>query len=189
MCSVCGCTVYTFNRCFFTIPLKIPVVKAYKSASAELRLTDCYVLDQAEMVPLLHCVSPPLVLLHVWCCPAQSLSVYTFTNGGNVLISMKHFAFRPSFRYMYNSFPTAVLYTARFSFSSSTNDSVVLVLFTLVDTSLESSRPSTAITSRMHFGFASTEHPRAVLSVTQPRKKILSPSFLHSSHNPHHGLV
>ena len=42
---------------------------------------------------------------------------------------------------------------------------------------LESSRPSTAITSRMYFGFASTEYSRAVRSITQPKKKILSLSF------------
>ena len=63
------------------------------------------------------------------------------------------------------------LYTARFSFSSLTSDSVVGVLFTLgVVTCLES-RPSTAITSRMYFGFVSTEHWRAVLTITLSRKK------------------
>ena len=74
--------------------------------------------------------------------------------------------------HMYNSFPTAVLYTARFSFSSSTSDSVVGVLFTLgVTTGLESSRQSTTTTSRMYFGFASTEYPRALVTITLPRKK------------------
>ena len=76
---------------FFTIPSAIPVVKAYNSASAGLKLTDCCVLDHAERDTHLHCVTPPLVLLHVWCCPAQSLSGYTLMNCGNVLISTKHF--------------------------------------------------------------------------------------------------
>ena len=52
----------------------------------------CCFLDQAERVVLPRCVTSPLVLLHVWCRPAQSLSVYTFTNGMNLLISIKHFA-------------------------------------------------------------------------------------------------
>ena len=138
--------------------------------------------------------SPSLRKFQVWCGPALSLSVYTFTNGRNLLFSIEHFALVTPFGYlamrftfisslsvghvfflavsltlymmsarschMYSSFPTAVLYTARFSFSSSTSDSVVGVLCTLgVDTDLESSRPSTAITSRMYFGFASTHEP------------------------------
>ena len=40
-------------------------------------------------------------LLHVWCCPpAQSQSVYTFTNGVNLLISIKQFALQTPFRYL-----------------------------------------------------------------------------------------
>ena len=157
------------------------------------------------------CVTSPLVLLHDWCCLAQSLSVYTFTNGGLLLISIKRFALGTPFRYlamrftfisslsvghviflavsfvlymmsarswhMYSSFPTAVLYTARFSFSSSTSVSVVDVLFTLgVDTGLESFKPSTAITSRMYFGFASTGIHEP-FSQSLCREQILSPSF------------
>ena len=80
-----------FQEMFFTIPSAIPVVKAYNSASAGLKLTDCCVLDHAERDKHLHRVTPPLVLLHVWCCPAQSLSGYTLMNCGNVLISTKHF--------------------------------------------------------------------------------------------------
>ena len=201
-----------FQEVFCHHPFGILVVRACNSASAELKLTDCCVLDQAERVVLPHCVTSPLVFLHVWCCPDQSLSVYTFTNGGNLFISIKHFAIGTPFKYlaipftfisslsvgqviclavsftlymmsarswhMYNSFPTTVQNTARLSISSSTGDSVVGVLFTLgVDTGLESSRPSTAITSQMYFGFASAEYPRAVLSITLPGKKILSPSF------------
>ena len=57
---------------------------------------------------------------------------------------------------MHNSFRTGVLCTARFTFSSSTSDFVVGVLFTLgVDTGLEPSRPSTTITSRVYFGITS----------------------------------
>ena len=146
----------------------------------------------------------------------QSLSVYTFTNFGNVLISIKHFAL--SFQLSCGALhvhlvalggtgdlcccllhavhdvstllATAVLYTARFSFSSSTSDSVVGVLFTLgVATGLESSRPSTAIMSRMYFGFASTQHPRAVLTITLPRERILSSSHSIPPHNAHHDLI
>ena len=153
-------------------------------------------MDQAERVVLLHCLTPPLVLLHVWCCPAQSLSVYTFTNEGKLLISLRlehlhlHLVALCGTRDLSCYFFDAVhdvgtllahvhrLPTPRLSFSSSTSDSVVGVLFTLgVETGLESTRQSTAITSRMYFGFASTEYPRAVLSITQPKKKIWSPSF------------
>ena len=140
-------------------PFRNSAIKAYNSVSAELKHNDCCVLDQTERVAFPHCVPPPLVLFHVCCCPAQSLSVYTFTNGGNLLISIKHFALGTPFNFlatrftfisslsvgqmislavsftlymmsarswhMYNNFPTAVLYIARFSFSSLTNDSVV----------------------------------------------------------------
>ena len=37
---------------------------------------------------------------HVCCSPAQSLSVYTCTNGGNLLISIKHFALATPFKYL-----------------------------------------------------------------------------------------
>ena len=61
----------------------------------------------------------------------------------------------------------------RFSFSSSTSDSVVGVFLTFgVATGLEASRPSTAVTSRMYFGFASAEYPPAVLTITLLRKNI-----------------
>ena len=80
--------------------------------------------------------------------------------------------------HMYNNFPTTVLCIARLSLSSSTSDSVVGVLFTLgVVTGFAPSKPRTVVTSRMYFGFASTEYPRAVRSITQPKKKIWSPSF------------
>ena len=166
------------QRCFVTIPSAIPVVRAYNSASAELRLTVCCVRDYAVSV-----------LLHVVAWLAQSLSVYTFTNFGGVTISTRHFALGTPFRclairtlgrtgnfsccllhavhdvcsFLYNNFPTTVLYICRLSFSSSTSDSVVGVLFTLgVVTGFASSKPRTAITSRMYFGFPSTEYPRAV---------------------------
>ena len=179
----------SFKICFVTIPSEIPVVRACNSASAELKLCDCCVLDHVERVALHHCVTPPVVLLHVCCCLAQSLSVYTFANCGNVLISIKHFALWTPYKccamrftffsslsegqviflavsftlYMMSArswqmcinFPTGVLYTARFSFSSWTSDSVVGGLFTIgVVTGRESSRPSTVITSRKNFGFA-----------------------------------
>ena len=156
-------------------------------------------------VALRHCTTPPLVLLHVIACPAQSLSVYTITNFEGVMISIKLFALGATYEYltirirfisslsvghviflavsftlymtsarswhMYNSFPTTVLYIARLSPSSSTSDSVVGVLFTLgVITGFASSKQRTFTTFRIYFGFASTEYPRAVRSITLPRK-------------------
>ena len=121
----------------------------------------CCVRDHAVSVAFHHCTTPPLVLLHVVACPAQSLSVYTFTNFEGVVITIRLFALGAPFKYlihlvalsvghviflgvsftlymtsarswhMYNSFPTTVLYIARLSPSSSTSDSVVGVLFTL----------------------------------------------------------
>ena len=193
------------KMCFVTIPSATPVVKAYNSASAELKLTVCCVCDHAVSVAFPHCTTPPLVPLHVVAWPAQSSSVYTFTNFGGVMISIRLFAFGAPFWYltkrfkfisslsvghviflavsftlymtsarswhMCNSFPTIVLCIARFSLSSSTGDSVVGVLFTLgVITGFASSKPRTFITFRMYFGFASTEYPRAVRSITLPRK-------------------
>ena len=65
--------------------------------------------------------------------------------------------------HMCHTFPAAVL----------CRDTVVGALLTLgVATGLESYRPSTGITSRMHFGLASTKFPRAVLTITLPKKKI-----------------
>ena len=62
-------------------------------------------------------------------------------------------------------------------YNSLNNHCVVGVLLTLgVATSLQSTRASKAITSRMYFGFASTEYPRAVLTITLPRKNIRPPS-------------
>ena len=207
----------SFKRCFVTIPSVIPADKACSSASAELKLTDCCVRDHAERDAFLHCTNPPLVLLQVMGCPVQSLPVYTFTDCGKGMISIKHVALGTPFQYremrfmlssspsveqrifravaftlyvmsarsshMYNSFPTAVLYAARFSFSSSTSDSVFGVLLTVgVATSLESSRPSTAITSRMY------ENPRGVHDHSTKKEKLITqPS--QSSHNAHHDLI
>ena len=56
-----------------------------------------------------HCTTPPLVLLHVVAWPAQSLSVYTFTNYGGVTISIRLPALRAPFRCL----------TIRFKFISS----------------------------------------------------------------------
>ena len=47
------------KRCFVTIPSAIPVVRAYNSASAELRLTVCCVRDHAVSVVFPHCRTPP----------------------------------------------------------------------------------------------------------------------------------
>ena len=103
-----------FERFF----VAIPVVRAYNSVWAELKLTDSSVHDQAERVALLYCVTPPLVLVHVCCCLAQSLSVYPFTNSGIVLISIKHFAFGTPFRYL----------AMRFTFISSLSVGQVIFL-------------------------------------------------------------
>ena len=95
--SVTSCPS-SFKRCFVTMPSEISAVGAKNSASAELKLTDCCVLDQAERVVLPHCGTPPIMPCAFWCCPAQSLSVYTFTNGGNLLISIKHVAIGTPFK-------------------------------------------------------------------------------------------
>ena len=57
-----------------------------------LKLTDCCVGDQAAKAALHHCTNRPVVLLRVVSWPAQSLSVYTLTECGNVTTSIKHFA-------------------------------------------------------------------------------------------------
>ena len=99
------------KRCFVTIPSAIPVVTAYTSASAKLKLTVCCFRDHAVSVAFHHCTTPPLV------CPAQSLSVYTFTNFGGVTISIKHFALGTPFKYL----------TIRFKFISSLSVGQVIV--------------------------------------------------------------
>ena len=86
------------KRCFVTIPSATPVVRAYNSASAELKLTVCCVRDHAVSVAFPHCTTPPLVLLHVVAWPARSLSVYTFTNFGGVMLSIRLFASGAPFR-------------------------------------------------------------------------------------------
>ena len=68
------------NMCFVTIPSATPVVRAYNSASAKLKLTVCCVRDHAVSVAFHHCTTSPLVPLHVVARPARSLSVYTCTN-------------------------------------------------------------------------------------------------------------
>ena len=106
------------KRCFVTIPLATPVVKAYSSASAELKLTVCCVRDHAVSVAFLHCTTPPLVLLHVVACPAQSLSVYMFTNFGGVMISIRLFCTRSAFQVSYNTLQihlVALGWTCKFS--------------------------------------------------------------------------
>ena len=52
----------SFKRCLVTIHSAVPVVKAYSSASAELKLTDCCVRRHAERVSFLHRTTSPLVL-------------------------------------------------------------------------------------------------------------------------------
>ena len=101
------------------------------SASAELKLTVCCVLDHAVSVAFPHCTTPPLVLLHVVACLAQSLSVYTFTNFEGVMISIKLFALGAPFKYL----------TIRFRFISSLSVGHVVFLavsFTLYMTSARS---------------------------------------------------
>ena len=91
------------KRCFVAIPSAIPFVKAYNSASAELKLTACCVRDHAVSVAFPHCAIPPLVLLHVVAWPAQSLSVYTFTNFGGVTISIRVFCTSNAFQVPHNT--------------------------------------------------------------------------------------
>ena len=110
---------------FVTILSAIPVVRAFYSASAELRLTVSCVRDHAVSVAFPHCTTPPLVLfctLLAW--PAQSLCVYTFMNFGGVTISIRYFALGTHFRYL----------TIRFKFISSL--SVRQVIFRAVSLTL-----------------------------------------------------
>ena len=172
----------SFKRCFVTIPPAIPVVRTYSSKSAELKLTDCCVRDHAEGVAFPPCATPPLVLsLSRDTCQVSfdALHVHPVALSGTKDLSccLLHAVHDASTLarswHMYNTSPAAVPYTARCSVSSSTRDTVVGVLLTLgVATGLESYRPTTAITSRMHFGLASTKFPRAVLTITLPKKKI-----------------
>ena len=94
------------------------VVRAYNSASAQLKLTVCCVLDHAVRDAFHHCTNSPLVLLHVVACPAQSLSVYTFTNFEGVMISIRLFAPGALFKYL----------TIRFRFISSLSVGHVIFL-------------------------------------------------------------
>ena len=77
-----------------------------------------------------HCTTPPLVLLHVVAGPAQSLSVYTFTNFEGVMTSIRFFALGAPFKYL----------TIRFRFISSLSVDVIFlaVSFTLYMTSARS---------------------------------------------------
>ena len=201
-------------RCFVTIPSEIP----------KRKLTVCCVLDEAERVVLFHFVTPRLVLWHVWCCPAQSLFAYMWTNGGNLSISIEQVAPGTPFsslamRFtfilslsvghviflavsftlcvmsarpwnMHSRFPTAVLYTARFWFSSSICDSVV-------------GCPLRAW-SRHGSRVFQTEHENHVSDILQiclnrmsasrspnhsAEKEDFFTQFLHSSHDPHEELI
>ena len=119
------------KRCFVTILSATPVVRAYNSASAELNLIVCCVRDHAVSVAFHHCTTPPLVLLHVGACLAQSLSVYTFTNFEGVVISIRLFALGALLKYL----------TIRFRFISSLSVGHVIFLavsFTLYMTSARS---------------------------------------------------
>ena len=51
------------ERHFDAMPSATPVVRTCSSASAELNLTDCCVLDHAESVAFPHCTIPSLLLL------------------------------------------------------------------------------------------------------------------------------
>ena len=176
--------------------LAIPV-RAKNSASPELRLTVCSVRDHAVRVAFHHCTTPPLVPQSLSVCTftnfgGVTISIRHFAFGTSFKNLTIRFKFISSFlvglvifrvlsftlyimsalsSHMYNNFATTVLCIARLSFSSSTSVSVVGVLFTLgVVTGFPFSKPRTVTTSQMYFGFASTEYPRFVRSITLPRK-------------------
>ena len=65
----------------------------------KLKLTDCRVRDLAERVALSQCTAPPFLFLQVAGWPAQSLSVDTFTDCGNVMISIRHVAPETPFKF------------------------------------------------------------------------------------------
>ena len=86
--------------------------------------------------------------------------------------------------HMYGSFPTAVLHTARLSFSSSSSDSVFGVLLTLVvATGFDSSSPRTAIKSRIPFHRVSSGSDD-----NSAKKEYLVVQLYQSSHAAHHDL-
>ena len=174
-------------RCFVTIPSAIPVVRAYNSAAAELKLTVCCVRDHAVSVAFSTaqlrrmCFCALLLGLSNRCLCTRSRTSEvsrfrsSFSRISQYASNSSHHSHMMSVRSwnMYNNFPTTVLYIARLSLSCSTSDSVVGVLFTVgIVTGFASSKPRTVITSRMYIGVASTEYPRAVCSITLPRKKI-----------------
>ena len=105
------------KRMFRHHPSATPIVGAYNSASAELKLTACCVRDHAVSVAFRHCTTPPLVLLHVVACSAQLMSVYTFTNF-DVMISIRLLALGAPFTYL----------TVRFRFISSLSVGHVIFL-------------------------------------------------------------
>ena len=181
------------KRCFVTIPSAIPVVRAYNSASAELKLTVCCVRDHAVSVAFSTaqlrrmCFCALLLGLSNRCLCTRSrtsevsrfrpssLHLERLSSISQYASNSSHHSHMMSVRSwnMYNNFPTTVLYIARLSLSSSASDSVVGVLLTVgVVTDFASSKPRTVITSRMYIGVASTEYSRAVCSITLPKKKI-----------------
>ena len=207
------------------VSLRIPVLSRYalfyhhpfgnsscqsaRSASAELKLTDCCVLDQTERVVLSHCVNPPRVLWYVWRCLAQSVCAHVHERRESVdldqslcdrdTLQVSHDALHVHLvalsgahdlsccsLHAVHCVSTLLAHVQQLSHGCSVHGSLLSparpATLSLAsssrsesNTGLESSRPSTAITTRMYFGFS--EYPRAVLSITLPRKKILSPSF------------
>ena len=135
------------KRCFVTIPSAIPVVRAYNSASAELKLTVCCVRDPCceGCVSPLHnsaicafaccwLTCPIAVCVHVhqlWECNDsiryfalgthfKYLTIrFTFISSLSVgqmifrAVSFTLFMMSARSWHVYNSFRTAVLYTAR----------------------------------------------------------------------------
>ena len=81
----------------------------------------------------------------------------------------------------------AVLYTARFSFSSSTGDSVVGVLCTLgVDTGLEA-KHGDRVSDVLRICLNRVSTSRSLNHSAE--KEDCVTEFLHSSHDPHHDLI
>ena len=139
------------KRCFVTIPSAIPVVRAYNSASAELKLTVCCVRDHAVSVAFSTaqlrrmCFCALLLGLSNRCLCTRSrtsevsrfrpssLHLERLSSISQYASNSSHHSHMMSVRSwnMYNNFPTTVLYIARLSLSSSASDSVVGVLLTV----------------------------------------------------------
>ena len=99
----------TFKLCCFLIEIAYMCPATVQPTNTTRTFCLLCFLPHAVSVAFLHCTTQPFVLLHVVACPAQSLSVCTFTNFEGAMISIRLFALGAPFKYL----------TIRFRFISS----------------------------------------------------------------------